>query len=46
MKKTKFNYRSSYLGNICPKCTSGRVPGTSFGNKIRRFTDSMYIYTK
>ena len=24
----------------CPKCTSGRA---SFGNKIRKFTDNMYI---
>ena len=44
MKKQNFNYHSSYLGNICPKRTSGRLPGTSFGNKIRRCTDNMYTY--
>ena len=32
---------SSDLRNVFPKCTSGR---SSFGNKIRRFTDNMYIY--
>ena len=37
------NYRPSDLRNVCPKsgeCTSGKA---SFGNKIRRFTDNIYI---
>ena len=44
MKKINLNYRPSDLGNVYPKSTSGRAPGTSFGNKIRIFTDN--IYTK
>ena len=40
-KKQNLNYRPSYLGNV----TSCRVPGTSLGNKIRIFTDNMYMYT-
>ena len=39
----KFKLSSSDLRNVCPKCTSGRA---SFGNKIRRFNDNMYIYIK
>ena len=44
MKKRNLNYRQSDLGNFCPKRTSGRAPGLSFGNKIIIFTDNMYIY--
>ena len=40
-EKINLNYRSSDLGKVCPKRTSGRA---SFENKIRRFTNNMYIY--
>ena len=45
-EQINLNYRKlpSYLGNVSPKRTSGRAPGTSFGHKIRIFTDNMYIY--
>ena len=39
--KNIFNYLiSSDLGNVCLKCTSGKA---SLRNKIRRFTENMYI---
>ena len=41
--KINLTYRQSGLGNVCPKLTSGRALGISFENKIRRFTDNMYI---
>ena len=44
--KKKCNYRPSDLGNVYPTRASGRVPGISFGNKIIRFTENMYIYIK
>ena len=40
-EQINLNYRPSDIGNVYPKCTSGR---TSFGNKIRRLTDNTYIY--
>ena len=51
MKKINLNYRPSDLGNVCPKRTSACLDGKhhgrpSFGNKIKIFTDNMYIYTK
>ena len=44
MKKINLNDRPYYLGNVYHKRASGRAPAISFGNKIRRFTDNMYIY--
>ena len=40
-EQINLNYRPSDIRNICPKHTSDRA---SLGNKIRRFTDNMYIY--
>ena len=45
-EKINLNDRPSYLGNVLPKRKSGREPGTSFGNKIRIFTDNIYIQNK
>ena len=40
-EQINLNYRPSDLGIVCPKRTSGRA---SFENKIRSFTNNIYIY--
>ena len=41
--KINLNYCQAELGNVCPQLKSNKSPRTSFGNKIRIFTDNMYI---